>query len=71
MEPCPHTVGKCDVMRTCPCCRTHVGSRAGEANHRKSCKHTIDVEFAQMQHDHWRRNHNARAEQARRRTSAR
>jgi hypothetical protein len=71
MEPCPYSVGKCDVMRTCPCCRRRFGSRGAEANHQRTCDKPIDVVFAQYQHEHWLNNHDRRTEQARRRTNRR
>lgn len=67
MEPCPYTLGTCDVMRTCPCCRRVVGHRGGLVNHRKACREPVDVEFAEYQHVHWQNNHSTRHERARKR----
>lgn len=71
MEPCPHSVGRCDVMRTCPCCKRVLRHRAGMVNHRKACTVEVDVDFAQYQHQHWKDNHDRRAERARRRMNRR
>lgn len=64
---CPHTVGRCPLMRTCPCCKREFGSRAGLANHQRACKQPFDVEYADQQHVHWKENHNHFTERARRR----
>lgn len=67
MEPCPYSVGRCDVMRTCPCCKRVFGSRSGRHGHQYWCAQPLDVAFAEHQHEHWLRNHDHRTEQARRR----
>jgi hypothetical protein len=67
MEPCPYTVGRCPLMKTCPKCKREFLSRSGMSTHQRGCSQPLDVEHAEAQHAHWKANHTHYKEQDRRR----